>query len=176
MHTHIRRRSRRHYDAGFTLMEVMVAGLVLIIGLIAISQFFSSAMARVMDSKTRSILHQVASEEIEKVRALKYADVGLRNSMPGGQLLAHEVVSNVNGTGITVSIDREVTFVQDSSYSGPYPANYRRATVSVSTDSSRLGPVVVSTNVAGGAAGGALDVTVRDSANQPVADAEHRGQ
>ena len=88
MRTHRRRRSQRRGDAGFTLMEVMVAGLVLVVGLIAISQFFGSAMARVMDSRTRSILHQVASEEIEKVRALKYADVGLVNSMPGGTLLA----------------------------------------------------------------------------------------
>ena len=57
--------------------------------------------------------------------------------------------------GLTLVVTREVVYIEDASYSGPYPANYRRVTVRVAVaGNSRVGPVEVTTNVAGGAAGG----------------------
>ncbi|MCL4369171.1 MAG: hypothetical protein M1337_08425 [Actinobacteria bacterium] len=162
-------RGGRRGNGGFSLIEVMVAGFVLVVGVIMITQFFSSAIGRVLDSRTRSLLHQVASEEIERIRAMQYEDVGTVNGQPSGSLLSHEI-RMVNG--VTLAVDRWVVFVEDASYSGPYPANYRRATVRVGVNGGgRLAPVELTTNVAGGALGGTLDITVQNSQGNMVPDA-----
>ncbi len=163
------RHSGSRSDAGFTLIEVMVAGIVLVIGLIAMSQFFASAMGRVMDSDIRSVLHQVATQDLESIRGLPYEDVGTATGHPAGVLAddAERTLDNVS-----VQIHREVIYWTDPSYTGPYPANYRRVTVTVSAvGHDRLAPVELTSNVAGGAPGGTLDITVTDLQGNPVPDA-----
>jgi type II secretory pathway pseudopilin PulG len=155
-------------NAGFTLLEVLVAGFVLVVGLVFIAQFFASAIGSVTDSETRSLIHQVASQEIEKARALDYADIGTVGGHPAGLLLASETVTVED---VSLVITREVIYVEDPSYSGPYPANYRRVTIRVQVDGdSRLGPVELATLVAGGAAGGSLDIRVTNARGEPVPD------
>jgi hypothetical protein len=157
---------------GFSLVEVLVAGLVLVVGLIALSQFFASAVGRVLDSDVRSVLHQVAAREMERIRGLPYADVGTTDGHPVGVLAPDEEVTE----DITkVHIHREVVYWTDESYDdeGPYPANYRRVTVLVSAaDRPGLSPVEMVSNIAGGATGGTLLVKVQDSQGQPVQTAQ----
>ena len=139
---------------------MLVAGLVLVIGLVCIAQFFTSTAMRILASDTRSLMAQIATQEIETIRGLQYQDIGTVGGQPPGQLLPLEtkVVE-----GRTFQIVREVTYIEDSSYSGPYPANYRRVTVTVSqVNNSALAPVIMTTNIAGGAKGGTLDITVTD--------------
>ncbi len=160
-------------DAGFTLVEVLVAVVLLAACLGGLAQFFSSAMARNMDSQTRSQLHQIASADIEAIRALPYGEIGTVLGNPHGKIpdVDSEIFQGVS-TDIPVTITREISFVTDPSYVGDYPANYRRLTVTVeSTDSPRIDPVVVSTFIGGGAEGGALDITVVNAAGEPVPDA-----
>ena len=156
-------------EQGFSLTEVLVAGVVLVIGLVMISQFFASAMGRVLDSDARSVLHQVATEELESIRGLPYEDVGTTDGHPAGSLQPDED-RTING--VSVHIHREVLYWTDPSYTGPNPANYRRVTLSVS-DNSRpsIDPVEMTSNVAGGASGGTIDVTVTNLAGDPVANA-----
>ncbi len=159
---------------GFTLVEVIVAGFVLVVGLILMSQFFASAAGRVLESDIRSVMHQVAAQDIESIRSLPYDDVGTNAGHPQGVLQEAEdrTVPDMQNGNVRVHITREVVYWTDQSYSGPYPANYRRVTVSVSAvDRPNLGAVEMNTNVAGGVSGGNLDVTVVDSAGAPVADA-----
>jgi hypothetical protein len=163
------KRSRGPSQSGFSLVEVLVAGIVVVVGLIFLAQFFTTTATRVLASDTRSVMSQIATEEIETIRAMQYADVGTVGGQPSG-LLPAESVKVVEGRNF--NIVREVTYIQDTSYTGPYPANYRRATVIVSaTDNAALAPVSMSTNVAGGALGGTLDITVSDTAGSPVASA-----
>ncbi len=163
-------RSGRPSPDGFTLVETLVAGMVLVVGLIMIAQFFASAMARTTASDVRSILSQVANREIEDVRALLYDDVGTTDGWPKGVLAP---TATRTEDGVAVTITREVVFVTDDSYSGPYPANYKRVSISVSaTQHPALGPVAVSTYVAGGAEGGTLDITVTDTQGTPVPNAQ----
>jgi hypothetical protein len=171
------RESQDPGEKGFTIVEVLVAGLVLVVGLIFIAQLFTSSASRVLASDTRSLMHQIATQEIETIRAMQYVDVGTIGGQPVGALWpigesAAKTPRVVQGRSFLIV--REVTYIQDSSYSGPFPANYRRATVKVylatssATDpmvgsthvSSALSPVEMSTNVAGGALGGTLDITV----------------
>lgn len=159
-------RFSRPSQGGFTLVETLVAGVVLVVGLIMIAQFFASAMARTTTSDIRSILSQVANREIEDVRALPYNDVGTTDGWPKGIL---SPTATRTEDRVTISITREVVFVTDESYSGPYPANYKRVTISVSAaDHPALGPVSLSTFVAGGAEGGTLDITVTDTQGNPI--------
>jgi hypothetical protein len=154
---------------GFSLAEVLVGGLVLVVGLVAISQFFASAVARVSDSDLRSVLHQVANEELEAIRALPYKDVGTIGGHPEGVLLADEdrTVSDQ-----PIHVHRDVVFWTDATYEGPYPANYRRVTVTVSlVGDTSAAPVELTSNVAGGAEGGSLDITVTDTHGSSVPNA-----
>ncbi len=163
---------RREPDQGFSLVEVLVAVVLLAVFLLGMVQFFASAADRVMDSETRALLHQIASEQIESIRALPYEDIGTVGGHPSGSL---EDVLTETVRDVPVEITREIVYVEDPSYSGPYPANYRRVTVIVrATDSDELEPMQLSTLVAGGADGGSLDITVTDLAGTPVADARLR--
>ena len=157
-------------SGGFTLIETLVAGLVLVVGLIAIAQFFASAASRITESDVRSLLMQVANREIEDIRALPYEDVGTTDGNPLGVL---SPTATRDEDGVQVQITREVIYVTDSSYSGPYPANYRRVTVTASSSQHpELAPVVVSSFVAGGAPGGTLDILVTRANGDPIPDAQ----
>ena len=83
---------------------------------------------RVLASDTRSLMAQMATEEIETIRGLQYQDVGTVGGHPAGQLAA---VETVTVEGRNFQIQRDVTYFEDASYSGPYPANYRRVTITV---------------------------------------------
>jgi hypothetical protein len=165
-----RRFNKVPYEDGFTIFEVLVAGLVLVVGLIFIAQFFLSASMRILESDTRSLMHQVATEEIERIRAMQYQDVGTVGGQPAGAIVP---VQTKVLAGRSFRIVREVTYIQDPSYAGAYPANYRRATITVSLSAgSGLAPLEMSTNVAGGALGGTLDITVSDLSGTPVPDVQ----
>lgn len=156
-------------EGGFSLIEVMVAGLVLVVGLVMMSQFFASAVGRVLDSELRSVLHQVATQDLEQIRGLPYEDVGTVDGHPAGVLAEDEDRTVEN---LTVKIHREIIYWTDESYEGPYPANYRRVTLTVAAVGyDRLAPVELTSNVAGGAPGGSLDITVTDLQGTPVRDA-----
>jgi type II secretory pathway pseudopilin PulG len=171
-----KRLERVRSQRGFSLVELMVGGLVLVVGLIMLSQFFASAAARVMESDIRSVLHQVANEELEDIRGLPYTDVGTTNGNPQG-VLAPDEYRTADVT--TVRVHRAVVYWTDASYdpTDPYPANYRRVTVTVSAVHEVDGewetlpsvtPVELVSNIAGGATGGTLLVRVQDSQGQPV--------
>ena len=84
-------------------------------------------------------------------------------------LLADEdrTVSN-----LPIHVHRDVVFWTDPTYDGPYPANYRRVTVTVSlVGDTSAAPVELTSNVAGGAEGGSLDITVTDTHGNPVPNA-----
>ncbi len=154
---------------GFTVVEVLVAVVLISVCLIGLAQFFTSAGDRVMDSETRTLLHTIAAQEMEDIRALPYEDIGTVGGNPTGSLLD---VETKTVDGVPVEVTREVVFVKDDSYSGPYPANYRRVTIIVkATDSADLEPMQLTSYIAGGAEGGTLDITVIDLAGEPVPNA-----
>lgn len=168
-------------ERGFSVVEVLVGSVVLVVGLIAIAQFFSSAMARVLDSDVRSVLHQVATKDMESIRGLPYDDVGLSSGglPPVGTL---EPIEYRDVGSLTVKITRDVRFWADDAYEGPFPqANYRRVTLSVEagqldggvwTPRRGVRAVELVSNVAGGAGGATLLVHVIDMMGDPVPEAK----
>ena len=153
---------RARAQQGFSLVEVLVAGIVLVVGLVFIAQFFTSTAMRVLASDTRSLMAQMANQEIETIRGLQYQDIGTVGGQPSGQL---QPVETMTVEGRQFEVRRDITYYEDPSYTGPYPANYRRVTITVAPiGDTSFAPVVMSTNVAGGAKGGTLDITVTDLA------------
>jgi type II secretory pathway pseudopilin PulG len=139
---------------GFSIVEVLVSGVVLVVGLVMLSQFFASSAARVLESDVRSVLNQVAAQEIDRIRGLEYSEVGTVHGWPSGGLVDDETrVVDIN----QVRIQREVIFWTDESDArgASAPASYRRVTVKVSAvDHPALDPVEVVSNIAGGSTGG----------------------
>ena len=157
-------------DAGFTLLEVLMAGLIMVVGVFALAGFFATSAGRVLDSNTRSLMTNVAQQELETVRSLQYQDVGTVGGDPSGTLLSTE---NRTVEGRPLVITRGVIYWQDPSYSGPYPANYRRVTITVGlANQTRLQPVQLQTIVAGGATGGTINVTILNVAGAGVPNAQ----
>jgi hypothetical protein len=152
--------------------------MVLVVGLIFMAQFFTSAAARLLAADTRTVMHQIANSEVEAIRGMQYEDVGTVGGWPAGSLDPMDDDKVVEGRHFRV--ERDITYVEDPSYAalnggqgGPFPANYRRATVRVflktgTTVSQSIEPVEMSTDVAGGTQGGSIDLTVTDTAGEPV--------
>lgn len=161
--------SANRAQEGFTVIEVLVAVVLVSVCLIGLAQFFTSAGDRIMGSETRTLLHTIAAQEMEDIRALPYEDIGTVSGNPTGSLAD---VETKTVDGLPIEVTREVVFVKDDSYSGPYPANYRRVTIIVkATDSDKLDPMQLTSYIAGGAEGGTLDITVTNLAGEPVANA-----
>ena len=69
-------------ENGFTVIEVLVAGVVMVVGLVFIAQLFTSSAMRILTSDTRSLMYQVATQQIETIRGMQYQDVGTVGGQP----------------------------------------------------------------------------------------------
>ncbi len=160
-------------QAGFSIVEVLMAAVLMVVGLIALAQFLSSASSRVVQDDIRSVLHQVANEEMERIRGLPYEDVGVEGGTVDGVLAPTE---DREVDGVAIRVDRSVLYQTDPTYEGPYYANYRRVSVTVTAldadgDPGAIAPFRMTSYVAGGASGGAIMVRVQDASGAPVEDA-----
>jgi prepilin-type N-terminal cleavage/methylation domain-containing protein len=75
---------RKHWksEAGFTLVELLVAMSVLLIGIVAtFGVFASSKNANLVSQRHEVAVHQ-AQREMERLRALKYTELGLMTPLP----------------------------------------------------------------------------------------------
>jgi Tfp pilus assembly protein PilV len=69
-------------EEGFTIIEVLVAAVILVLGALAVFMTFAAAIQNVQRSKETQVGLSVAQREMEKVRALPYAEVGLEAAAP----------------------------------------------------------------------------------------------
>lgn len=122
--------ARRHGEAGFTLIELMVAVVLLLIVLIPLPQMLVSAIRASMISEAQNTGALLAQEQIEELRGLAYpalvlnsalvdSDSGIQGSYPaltfvyGTSDTAWNVVAGPGGTVVPVSADvvrRKVSF------------------------------------------------------------------
>ena len=145
-------------DAGFTVIEVLVAATVLIVGVTAALSLIDRANAATVTTKSREGATSLARELVESVRAIHYdrlapttllpelaAQPGLADSVPGGSytLERRGVSYQVTGSVCTMDDSRDGggvktggTFCAGSAaVSTPVdetPEDYKRATLTVS--------------------------------------------
>ncbi len=134
----------------------------------------SSSITSHSTSRERTRAEEIAQAQIEKIRTMPYANVGVTNGNPPGTLSASGFSGSVpSGYSATIDVD----YVADPSASSyTLSANYKKVTVTITRtrDSRRLAKLT--TNVApttrsslGGIAGVSLTVKVKDWA-LPVGD------
>ena len=64
-------------QAGFTLLEVLVASVIMIVGVFGVLAVFPNAFRSAKESGHRSVLHHLVGEKLDDLRSVDYADSSL---------------------------------------------------------------------------------------------------
>jgi hypothetical protein len=116
-------------ESGFTLVETLMAAVILLIVATSLAGVLTSAISAHTVSRERTIAEQVANDQVESIRRLPYDSVGVVSGNPPGTVVATRTV-NINGLAATVTT--QISYVDDpapSSYATA--ANYKRVVVTV---------------------------------------------
>ncbi len=104
-------------EAGFTLIEVLIAGLMLVIIGAPLSLILTSSAALAGSARERTTADQLAQTSIETMHSLAYSQIGINGGNPDGDLTA---VTNTNlPSGEKVTVNTAVSYVND-----PVPGAY----------------------------------------------------
>ena len=134
-HASVRRRLRALApDGGFTLIEVLVAGLMLAILSAPVAGLLVSSGSILKLDREKTGADQLAQAQIETIRTLPYTQVGLVGGNPSGILSASSSTSLPGSEQVTVA--RKISWVAD-----PIPtayvtnADYKKVVVTVTRTS-----------------------------------------
>lgn len=162
---------------GFTLIDVLVGVALFSLIFIGIFGAYQLTFYVIGTSQNKIIATYIANGEIEKVKNLKYEDIGVQGSFPNGVLVSQEQVVKNN---ITFLIKRRVDFVVDSSDGiappdDDCPNDYKRFSIEVSSQGKfkttvKMVSDIMPKNLAQECAegGGILSVMVFNALGEPV--------
>jgi prepilin-type N-terminal cleavage/methylation domain-containing protein len=163
-------------EDGFTLVELVVSMVLFAIVATPLAGILTASVQAHHRAQERTVAEQTAAQQIEAIRALPYASVGVVNGNPPGALAASKAIRRrgLNGTMTT-----KVSFVGDPTRTGFVTgADYKRVVVTVADDDgtalTRASTYVAPTSrgAYGGLASALVRVQVVDYAlNTPVANA-----
>jgi hypothetical protein len=123
-------RFRLKDEAGFSLIEMVFAALLLAILIDPIATVLVSSARAKAQSRARTSADQVVAGKVESVRALPYDQIGLVNGNPSGVLQSPDpTVTTIPGS--TVSLTYKVTFVNDAASSVVTYADYKKIVVTL---------------------------------------------
>lgn len=91
------RESRLAREDGMTLVEVLVAALIFVIGSLAILEAFDASARSAYRAEQSQVLNSVVQRELEEVRRLDYSQVALASS-PASQTAENDPRHRVSGT------------------------------------------------------------------------------
>jgi len=112
-----RRPRRARSEAGFTLIEVLLAGIMLAILSVPISGLLSATASISRLDRERTGADQYAQAQIEELHTLPYTQVGLVGANPPGILVASTAAKLPSGEAVTMKT--QVSWVAD-----PIPTAY----------------------------------------------------
>ncbi|MBI3963495.1 MAG: prepilin-type N-terminal cleavage/methylation domain-containing protein [Candidatus Kerfeldbacteria bacterium] len=168
--------------AGFTLVESLVGIAIFAIIAVGVYRTYSTTAESIRVARLKTTVTALANEQLEIVRNLPYADVGLVGGLPVGTLPPLQTLVRDN---ITFSVRMTIRNVDDP-FDGTIggdpndlsPADYKLVAVQISCpDCRNLLPEEFTTIAAPEAlettsTNGALFVQVFDAVGQPVPDAD----
>ncbi|MDO8499858.1 MAG: prepilin-type N-terminal cleavage/methylation domain-containing protein [bacterium] len=171
----------RNDKNGFTLIEVMVAVAVFLIFSIGVYGAINMIFKIVYQSRMTILETAILSEEIETVRNLPYAEVGILNGLPVG-VLEHEKTVMRNGKNFTVittvrNIDNPFDGTLGGTPNDTAPADYKLVEFSaICVDCMQQKPVILNTIIApkgleGASQNGAIFISVYDYDGDSVSGA-----
>lgn len=177
----IRAREQYQKNGGFSLIELIIAIMVVLTVFVGIIGIFRIGIEILSLNKARGAALTLAQEQIEFIRSLAYTAVGTDGGIPAGSIPQTETVVLNN-----ISFERR-TFIQyvddpadglEGSDATGIITDYKRAKVEVSWDqggeprSVALVTNVVPRGVESLVPGGTLRITVIDATGAPVQNAE----
>lgn len=163
---------------GFSLIEILVSVAILSLFVLGIYSGIEFTFRVVFQSRVRIIENSILNEQIELIRNLPFADVGIINGSPSG-VLTRTVTSTRDGTDFVVirtirNIDDPYDGTIDGTPEDTSPADYKEVYIEVSCASCRqVRPASASTIISpkyleGDPDNGALFIQVLDADADPV--------
>src|SRR3954452_2712940 len=131
-------RSRLAAESGFTLIESLMAAVLLMVVGTSLSGVLASSVATYSSSRERTLAEQLTQDQIEAIRRMPFSSVGVPNGNPSGTL---QPTRDISVVGLRATMAIQVTYVDDQTpNSFRTYANYKKIVVSVvrSTDSKQL--------------------------------------
>ena len=121
-------------DAGFTLIEVLMAALILAIIAAPLSAVVLASTSLAANARERTAADELAQTAIETMRTLSYSQVGIAGGNPDGSLAASTSTTILSGEAVTVATN--VTWVSDP-IPGAYvtSADYKKVVMTVTRNS-----------------------------------------
>ncbi|OGM09484.1 hypothetical protein A2159_00965 [Candidatus Woesebacteria bacterium RBG_13_34_9] len=165
---------------GQILLSIVISMAIFAILSSTLFTLISSSYSLITYNKARITGRYLAQEKMEIIRNMPYEDIGTSGGIPNGNLLQEEKITK---NGLVYTIKTSIIYIDD-----PYddiapldtsPEDYKRVRVEASWEglaASKKNPVVLLTDVSAYATGviegGTLIVSVTDSNNNPVSQAE----
>jgi hypothetical protein len=131
----IRIARRLRQEVGFTLIEVLLAGVMLAIISAPISAILSQGAVIAKMARERTGADELAQTQIESLRAIPYTQVGIVNGNPSGSLAASTSTKLPSGEAVTVAY--QVNWVNDKVPENPYQTNadYKKVVLTITRNS-----------------------------------------
>ncbi len=167
--------------AGFSLVELLVGVAVFTLISVAVYSAYTSIFNIVYSSRAKLDAVDLANEELEIIRNLPYADVGIFGGIPPGKLAHTQTVfRGASSFDVTITI-RNVDDPFDGTAGGTpndtAPADYKIAEVEINCQTCKnFKPIDVTTRVApknleAASTNGSLFIKVFDANGNPVTEA-----
>jgi Tfp pilus assembly protein PilV len=115
-------RRLREREDGFTIIEVLVAALILVLGSLAVFMTFAAAIHNVQRSKETQVGLSVAQREMEKIRILPYDQIGLEPTVFQPTTDPKNPVSRVENGDTEFIVKRGGTALEPLILGGEVPA------------------------------------------------------
>ncbi len=167
---------------GFTIIELLVGLAIFALLIIGVLGVFGLLSRTVKLAREKTALASLASNYLEIVRNIPYADVGTLNGNPKGALVDFSNAITTQIQGFTYKIYYEVTYIDDPADgtivlgTDPAPADYKQVKMSVVNAATGLVTKFLTTVSPKGLEGttnaGAIKVTVFDAGGNAVPNAD----
>lgn len=118
-------------EAGFTLIEVVIAGLMMVVIGAPLAMILTASAATAGNARERTTADQFAQTAMETIRTLAYTQVGITGGNPSGVLSASAAANLPSGEQVTVAT--AVTWVGDTYPTKVYVSNadYKKVVLTV---------------------------------------------
>lgn len=167
---------------GFTLIEVLIATSLFVIIGYALYLGYSGVSEAIIRNESRLDATALLESEIEKVRNLKFEDIGVVGGYPSGKLPAEKISSSTNGVYSIKTTVRNIDDPFDGTLGGSpndtAPADYKLVEMEIScvVCAYNFVPFSLTTFVSpkaleGASRNGALFINVFDASGRPIAGA-----
>jgi type II secretory pathway pseudopilin PulG len=116
-------------DGGFTLVESMMAAVLLMMVGTSLSGVLASSVVTYNNSREKTLAQQLAMDQIEAIRRMPFSNVGLPNGNPPGTLQAQRPI---NVIGLHGKLNLQITYVDDQTPNAYRTyANYKKIVLTV---------------------------------------------